>query len=420
MKKKKLKRYSKFQKVKNALLLFFRDLHTSIKYGRTFILDTNFLVRRASESSDKRYRKNLFHFSTILTTETVIKEKDLLLTTGRYSYIGPSRELEVLSFEEIRKDIPYLCPLYYNFLSWMHNPASFMSDDFHLHALLKEDVIDGEKISDRHVWDRLINHFTKSREIRSEELEDNPSLDDEWVVMCKSALGANRKKRKAIKKDDQHYFNDLKLVALSLFYTLDKKRNVTILTADSDFINLVFTLWGSFANEQSFKTEILEKINNDKISFSGKNVEINLNAISLYKKKEGLIRDVFADNWKRDYVIFKLKYWDQNRNKYFTFTFRINEVIRALLLNSWGNYFCPFAQDPRMGNWLGFKWYEPHPKDLVNGLGGVEVKVEMWKKYRWPVCSYVDKGIHEEVCLYPKMDKECNYGFFSQFAKERQ
>lgn len=419
MKKENQKEYSRVQKIRNTIWLLFRDLHAYIKYGRTFVFDTNFLIRGLEEPADKRYRKLFFCFSTKLTTETAVEEKDLLLATGNYVDIG-YKKIEVLSFEDIRKDIPYLCPLYYNYLSWMHNPASFMSDDFHLHSFLREDIIDGKKIADRNVLSKLINHLNASRDVQTKLLEDNPSFDDEWEVMCRAETGAFKKKRTAIKKSDTHYFNDLKFTSLSLFYVLNKNRNITILTADSDFVNLVLTFWDSFTNECAFKAEILEKISKEGITFSENSTKINLSAASLYKRKEGMLRDAFGDNWKRDYRIFNLKYWDQSKNKYFNFTFRINEEIRTLLLNAWGNYFCPFARSPEMGNWLGMKWYEPNPKDIVNGLNGVEIKVEIWKKYHWPVCSFVGKEIHEEHCLYPKMDKECNYSFFSQFTEERQ
>lgn len=411
---KELKEYTKIQKIFNVILLYIKDIISIFKHGHSLAFDTNFLIIKSNDRLDSRY--SFFSlFNKKIVTEIVVDEKRSSLSSGEYKEVHLINNPIVLSFEEMRKENPHLCPLYYNFISWMHNPAVFMSEDFHLNSILREIMTNDLESSNKSVTDKFVNRLQKQRSI----LRDLDSCDEEWNLMSKAGIKALKKKRKAVRNKAKNYLNDSKTVSLCMLYLLQKKRNITIYTSDSDFIHLVFNFFGAFSNEWAFKALILEKIEKDKIDFNTSKVELELKASDINKKMEGLLEDTYADNWKYNYLIFKIKYWDQCKGKYFTFTFRLNDILQRLLLNSWGNYFCPFSKSLDMGNWLGYKWYEPEPRLIVEGIDNVKVRVEVWKKYNMPTYSFVDQKTHEKYCLYPKKDKQNDLTFFSQFADER-
>ena len=160
-----------------------------------------------------------------------------------------------------------------------------------------------------------------------------------------------KKKRNAIRKHDKNYFDDLKSLALALLYCLQRKTNVTFITSDSDFLNLIFDIFETVIQQSSFAKQILPQLDDDKKRdlIKKKRYTFFLNSFDFVKYMENLMTDAFADNWKKDFVIFKIKYWDIPKQRYITLAFRFNETMRHIFLNSHGNFFCPFAKNIDLG-----------------------------------------------------------------------
>jgi hypothetical protein len=424
MKNKELNEYSRAQKIFNSISLFVKDILSILKYGQVLCLDTNFLIIESDKKPNNRCR--FFQpFSKKIITETIASEVESAVSENKYKKILYFNKPTILSFEEIRSQNPCACPLYYNFVSWMYNPATFMSEDFHLNSFLKQVVINRQNLPNKEVvLGQIVDKLKKQHEVESDLLTSDDSVDEEWSLMGQSKINTSSKQRKAIRKNNKNCLNDTKTISLCMVYLLQNKKNITIYTSDSDFIHLIFNFFKSFANENAFKYVLLEKIKKDNININNTSVRstlsLELNAKDIQTRLNGLLGDTYSDNWKHDYLIFKIKYWDQTKKKYFTFPFRFNDIVQKILINSRGNYFCPFAMSPIMGNWLGYKWYEPDPRIVSKDLSKSKVKVDIWLKYNHYGDIAVNQKEHEEYCLYPQKDKQNDYGFFSQFDSDIQ
>lgn len=413
------KKYNWAERVFNTIVIFVKDIISISKYGQSLFFDTNFLIVDSNNKLDGRYNI-LLHFSKKIITETVADEVDVSVSSGKYKRISNMKFQTILKFEEFRAKNPNLCPLYYNLISWMHNPAIFNSASFHLNSYLREHVIDkkafprGEKIQQK-----LAKHFESEHLKLGGLLIGNDSMRKEWNKLGKIELSALSKKRVAIRKKDPNYFNDLKFISLSVLYMIEKKKNVTIYSADSDLVQLIFYFFSSFANEWTFKTLILDKVKKDNITFDMSSIEFYFDFAKIKDRNESLLREIYDDSRKSDYLILKMKYWNQVEKKYSTFSFRINKAMQSYLVNSWGNNHCLAAQNFTKYSSLGYRWYEPDPMLLLKGVDYAKVKVEVWEKDQRLSCGPTDQKTHEEYCLDFKNDMQNDYGFFSQFDAER-
>jgi len=98
-----------------------------IKYGTAVFLDTNMIVSNEARP-DKRIEKLHKHFTQYFVTDIVAKEVFDLSANG-LNRIFPYK-YETVGFSKMREILPSLCPVYYNFISWMYNPANIAVPDF--------------------------------------------------------------------------------------------------------------------------------------------------------------------------------------------------------------------------------------------------------------------------------------------------
>ena len=397
--------YTKAEKIWIKFLIFLRDIHSVLKYKQAYIFDTNMLVTR--NKSDKRYLKLFTLNRNYWVTETTFKETNFLILYKKYKYIFDHKFKE-LSFAKLREYYPNTCPLYYNYISAMHNPAIVWGENFSaeliIRSLIKNEALTEEELEIK----KRVTGALSSKKYKEKDTDGILRLLREVNVKNLN------KKRNAIRKDDKNYFNDLRSLALALLYCLQRKINVTFITSDSDFLNLIFDIFSTVIQQSSFAMQILPRVDDDKKRglVKKKSYTFFLDSFDFVKCMENLMTDAFADNWKKDFVIFKIKYWDIPKQKYITLEFRFNETMRHIFLNSHGNLFCPFVKNNENGNWLTYMYW--WPPSSIHNMHILKVVVRA-KNGIIKENTMVRNDIHTAYCRYPQEDTKGNLKFFSNF-----
>lgn len=398
--------YTKAEKIRVKFLIFIRDIKSIWKYKQVYIFDTNMLI--TNEQVDKRYLK-LFTFNkNYWATETTLDEANSLIYNKKYRKII-NHAFKELSFGTLREYYPNTCPLYYNYISAMHNPAIVWGENFVAELIVKSLIKNGV----------LTKEEEKINKVITSDLSQKKSKNEDTSEILKLLREANinnlSKKRGAIRKDDKNYFNDLKSLALSLLYCLQKKTNVTFVTSDSDFLNLIFDIFSTVIQQSSFNVKILSLLDDDKKRelLQKKRHTFFLDSFEFVKYMENYMADTFADNWKKDYLIFKIKYWNIPKQQYTTLEFRFDETMRLVFLNSHGNLFCPCVKNNENGSWLSYMYW--WPPSSIHNLGILKVMVHA-KNGIIKETAQVSDNNHAAYCRYPQEDKKGNLKFFSNFT----
>lgn len=400
-------KYTKVEKIWIKILIFLRDIHSILKYKQAYIFDTNMFVTH--DKSDKRYLKLFTLNRNYWVTETTFKEANFLIFHKKYKYIF-NHKFKELSFAKLREYYPNTCPLYYNYISAMHNPAIVWGENFSAELIIRLLIKNGTLTKEELKINKRVTSHLSSTKYKEEDEEDT----DKILKLLREVNVKNlAKKRNAIRKDDKNYFNDLKSLALVLLYCLQRKTNVTFITSDSDFLSLIFDIFSTVIQQSSFARQILPQLDDDKKRdlIKKKSHTFFLNSFDFVKYMEDCMTDAFADNWKKDFVIFKIKYWDIPKQRYITLEFRFNETMRHIFLNSYGNFFCPFAKNNENGNWLTYIWWPP---SSVHNMHILKVVVRA-KNGIIKENTMVRDDIHTAYCRYPQEDAKGNLKFFSHF-----
>lgn len=396
--------YTNAERIWIKILIFFRDIRSILRYKQAYIFDTNMLVTR--NKSDKRYLKLFTLNRNYWVTMATFKEANFLIFHKKYKYIF-NHKFKELSFAKLREYYPNTCPLYYNYISAMNNPAIVWGENFSaefiIRSLIKNRVLTEEELE---INKRVIST------LNSEKYKDEDA-DEIHRLLREVNIRYLDKKRSAIRKDDKNYFNDLRSLALALLYCLQKKINVTFITSDSDFLSLIFDIFSTVIQQSSFARQILPQLDDDKKRdlIKKKSHTFFLNSFDFVKYMENLMTDAFSDSWKKDFVNFKIQYWDISKQKYITLEFRFNETMRYIFLNSHGNFFCPFAKNNENGNWLAYMWW---PSSSVHDMHILKVVVRA-KNGIIKENTMVRNDIHTAYCRYPQEDVKGNLKFFSHF-----
>jgi len=399
-------KYTKAEKVWVRLLIFFRDIRSFFKYGQAYVFDTNMLV--ANTSLDKRYLNFFTLNRNYWATETAFKEANSLIFDKKYKRVF-NHKLKELSFGTLREYYPNSCPLYYNYISAMHNPAIVWGENFGAERVIKTLIKNGSLTQEeQQINMRMISRLNEKKGMET-------IGDDVYALLRKANISNLSKKRQAIREKDANYFNDLKSLSLALLYCLQRKINVTFVTSDSDFLNIIFNLFPTVIQQFSFSEKILHKLGEQKKRdlMKGKRLTYFLDSFKFRKEMEKYSSDIFADNWKKDFLIFKIKYWDIPSQKYTTLDFRFDETTRFIFLNSHGNLFCPCAKNNENGNWLAYMYW--WPPDSIHSIDVLKVVVRA-KNGIIKEDARVSDANHAAYCRYPKEDSKGNLIFFSNFT----
>jgi len=382
-----------------------------------YFFDTNMIV--SNSRSDLRVLKLFTLNKSYFIDDHLAEEIRLLKEKEGFRTILESK-LQVMTFDDLRRKSPEICPLYYNFITAMHNPAIVWGQNFFaentLAELMKGDWSSAEeKQKYEKAHGKIMNHLHEQVELKKKNKYRNEKLYD---FIQSANFKSLKKKREAIKKNDPNYFNDLRCMSLALIYCLINKKNVTFVTADVDHINLLSNLTETLSQQQAFVYFTLSQLGEEgkKRLLKGDKTTLSLPTFDFIKMREELEGDMYDASWKKDSFCFKVKFWDQDRQKYRSFSLGFNKNQHEMFLTLSGQLCCPYAQNNSHGNWICFKyWWPPRaPDDLFNLKVEVGTKSIINKRNR-----YVENEYHNAVCKYVLQDKINDVRSFSQFSIEK-
>ncbi|MBU3924488.1 hypothetical protein KJ854_00955 [Patescibacteria group bacterium] len=382
---------------------------SKIKYANHFFLDSNMVVSGESKS-DGRVEKLHRYFSTYLLTDVVAKEVQELLDNGRNRIF--LRRYGIVSFLKLREVFPSLCPVYYNLISWMYNPANIASQEFALH-LLQSLKLRGRTLSSVH--EKLYMRFMSRLKQESENNVSNLTGKPKTLLAKNMDISAFHYFRKKIKnRNSENLLNDYRNISSVLLFALTNKTNVVFATADRDLLAIIWTLAESLAQGITFHYFILPTLtDNEKHDIlSGKKITRFLDFKKFKDYNEGVLGDILNPYWQKDHISFRVRLWDNNE-KCFVEDMVVNfdNMGRELILNMHGPLSCPYAKNNTHGNWIHYQYWPP-PLKSPN-----VIKVMLWgKKIINRKDIYVPDHIHQRTCRYAIDEKNGRlkeyYGFW--------
>lgn len=393
---------------KKKIEYLFWSFISKVKYGNAVFLDTN-MIMSSDQKPDERIEKLHRHSFQYFITDVISKEIRDLENSG-LNRIFPHK-YKIVGFSKLREILPSLCPIYYNLISWMYNPANITSSEFYLH-LLQSLKLRGRKLNKSQ--EKLYMKFM-DRLKRGAENNINASGKPKTLLAKHINISAFQYFRKKIKnRNSENLLNDYKNISTVLLFALLNKTNTVFVTADRDLLAIVLTLAESLAQGMTSPYFFLPTLTDqDKHNlFTGKHITRFLNFKDFQKYNENLLGDILNPYWQKDHISFKVRFWD-NKNKCFVEDVVINfdDMGREMVLNMHGPLSCPYAKNDTHGNWLHYQYWSPPLKspNVVKVLLSV-------KKVKSRQNIYVPNFIHQQTCKYAIDDRTGNlknyYGFW--------
>lgn len=389
-----------------------------MKKKNLYFLDTNILISNLKKD-DGRLKNLNFKKNEIFVTEVVKGEIEKLLKNEKY-YKLTDIKYNILSFEDIRKQHPEYCSLYYNGIACMNNPALINSERFFNEALLALP----ESQKEMKLYNKVLN-ISSDLLIKISEYEkniyykndDNNKKDDIYEIMLKNNLNFLKKKKESRKNKMGTYLNDPKNIILSLFYSLYNDKKVSFVTADIDYLYNILDYIQEISQHSIFLYEILNYLKTNNINYTNfQNMNLNLDIYLNSKNISEKINELYANiislyNIKK--YNFIVKYWDIENKRYLNMKFYFNKVSKDLILNNHGNMQC-YGRNISHGNWISYKYFWP-PKDLDKEEN---LKINITSKNILESDISVDEKTHINSCKYIKDDLDKTYtSFTSRFSE---
>lgn len=387
----------KFFSLRKKIEFPFWSMFSRIKYRAAVFLDANMVMLRNSEI-DKRVEKLRKSFTRYFITDVIAKEIHDLENSGLIR-IFPYK-YKVVGFSKLREILPSLCPVYYNLISWMYNPANITSQEFHLH-LLQSLKLRGRKLakSQEKLYMRFMDRLKRGAENNFDASGNPKSLIAKHIDI--SAFQYFQKKIK--NRNSENLLNDYKNISTILLFTLLNKINTVFVTADRDVLAIVFTLAESLAQGGAFPYFFLPTLTDqDKQDlFSGKRITRFIDFDEFKKYNENLLGDILNPYWQKDHISFKIRLWDDKKQCFVEdMVVNFDEVGREMALNMHGPLSCPYAKNDTHGNWLHYQYWPPPLKS--HNVVKVLLSVKKVKSRR---NIYVPDFIHQQTCKYAIDDK---------------
>ncbi len=398
----------KFFTLKKKIEFLFWSIFSRIKYGNAIFLDANMIMSNDPKSDgriEKLYKRSTRYF----LTDVIVKEVHDL-ANGGLNCIFPYK-YKIVGFSKLREILPSLCPVYYNLISWMYNPANITSPEFHLH-LLQSLKLRGRKLnkSQEKLYMRFMDHLK-----RGAENDINASGKPKTLLAKHIDISAFQYFRKKIKnRGSKNLLNDYKNISTVLLFALLNKTNTVFVTADRDLLAIVLTLAESLAQGMTFPYFFLPTLTdqNKHDLFAGKYITRFLDFKDFRKYNENLLGDILNPHWQKDYVSFKVRLWDDKEQCFVEdMVLNFDDIGREMILNMHGSLSCPYAKNDTHGNWLHYQYWPPPLKspNVVKVLLSV-------KKIKSRRNIYVPGFIHRQTCKYAIDDRSGRlkeyYGFW--------
>lgn len=398
-KENKLEKINPETNLKNFVPRFYRSIESRICFKNISFLDTNFLIKIDNDKRYKIFQNPLkkFYITNIVSSE--IRNKNL------------NKKINKISFEELRTDVPDVCPLYFNFISGMHNPANICSPSFltNFFWALKEK----NKFTPNH--DKMYNEVLKKINSNKTKLNVFGEEKSSWEkYLDKSFLEQYKKKNRIITKSKDNFFNDYKNLSLILIYSLIYKSNVTFYTADIDVFNNLFTWVDSMAHQLSFKNIILDQIGEDgkKRMMNDEKLVVFVNFDDFKTKCNGMLSDLLSNDWKKKRFSIEIKFWDMEKQKFNNdCKISFNEQTREILLTNHGLYYCPFCSNNSYGNFIRYNYHWPPTSEHDFNTIKISVMKKSIVKFRH---THVPAHIHGKYCKFINQENSDDLNLFAQ------
>jgi len=369
MEKKNKQKWTKINPGNNAKNIFPRTYYQLINYLRfksECFLDTTNFIKSSGKMIPWKHLKSFFTLNLI--TEKVHDEIQEKIQQGQNVDIKKFNVAKVISFEEMRLIFPDTCPLYYNFISCMHNPAILDSPIFYLEALFSQKaknkiLSDQDEVTYQSAYRLIMGKLESGRNINKinafgEKISDHDRYINESIVR------RIKKKKEAINKPHHNALNDCKSLSLALIYCLKKGRNITYITSDIDNIANLYTWIDAISQQLTLKIIILNRIKNwsedEKNVFWQKGRPISLfidYEKEFIKHVNGMRADILAHDWKKVSFGFTIKYWSEKDNKFINYMVKFDKSVRELLLHLHDNCSCPYVKNIDYGNWFKYTFW---------------------------------------------------------------
>jgi hypothetical protein len=389
--------FKKVFSLQKKIEFLFWSVLSRIKYDKAIFLDTNMITLRKSEV-DKRIEKLNNCSGHYFITDIVAKEVNDLENNG-VNRLFPYK-YRVVGFSKLREALPSLCPVYYNLISYMYNPANITSQEFLLHFLqyLK---LRGRKLTklQEKLYMRFMNRLKRAAEDKLDDFGNPKSLLAEHID-----IGAFQYFQKKIKnRNSENLLNDYKNVSTILLFALLNKINTVFITADRDILAVVLTLAESLTQGMTFLRFLLPTLSNQDTRdlFSGKHITRFIDFDKFKKYNEGLLNDILNPYWQKDHISFRVRFWDDKKQCFVEdMVINFNNVFREMVLNMNGPLSCPFAKNNTHGNWLHYIYWPPPLKSP--NVVRVLLSAQKIKNRR---NIYVPDFIHQQSCKYAIDDR---------------
>lgn len=398
-------------KAQYIVFSFLGFIYRSVRYRNEYFFDTNFIISAKSQV-DNRYKKLRILRKNFYITSQVESEYREKLENPRFEKIN-KHKLKTISFDDLHSKIP-ICPVYYNFLSALNNPANINSPDFNIQLILSKFMKNKSlTIDEKNLYEITMKELMESA--HSKEFPDG-TIKDELSMMIDNASFKSIKKRKKSLFGNKNYMNDIRSLATIFTYSLINRNNITYISADSDSV-AYFLDWSSTLIQQVvFNTKCLEILNRDrrlgmKKVIDGRKEAIFFEPMDMQKEIAGTTQKFYSNHKKYFSPRFTLKYWNREKKKFFNLSVNIDDVTRQFLLSSHGNLNCPTTKNDEMGSFIGYKYWWP-PAD--KGSGAVLKILPIVK----PISKdnlHMPPELHDSLCMYRRFDLLDDFSHFSSF-----
>lgn len=375
-------------------------LKNKICHKTVYFLDTNILIRREKRSMQPSFGflASLKGFKTVGANFNELSDKQKRGVELRKRLF---RKLKVVNFDDLYRKHNSICPVYYTLISSVYNPANISSEYFLLQLIqsmkLREKTIN---TSMNVVYQKLMTQLSEMA--KSAGKNNGLSLLDKSITISTHKFYKKRINKK--QRNSPAAFNDYRSFITAFLYGVINNKNVIFVTTDRDFFTIHRNFVESVAQEAVFKQMILENLSNAerrKILSKKSKVTKFISYKQFKINVDNFIQDMISCNWQKKCTTFSLRYWDVETGQYAKdLVLHIDTMLSEIILNTHSNLSCYSAKNDTHGNWIGYYYWPPTPKNEDT------IKLVVYAKKiinkRQLSFSPID---HDKICKYVAGDR---------------
>lgn len=407
--KKEIKWFKEFLfRCRFHFLSFLGSMFISLRYKNVYFFDTNFIVSYKVKL-DKRYKKLYTFGKNFYITEPIQREIGQLLQKPNFRKVFKGN-LQTISFDDLYLSGQGICPVYYNFIGSMHNPANLGYIDFPLQLIFSK-IIKKKEFSDEEnkLYSRLMDKLIKTYNYHSNEL----GMEHARVV-GEACIKSIKKRKKGLKGKSKNYPNDLRNLATIFLYALLHRENVTFVTTDSDAVAYFFDWTSTLAQQITFQVKCLSELSkNDKegmrMMVAGKKKALFFARNELIKDIRSILRNIYSKNGKYFSPRISIKYWDQTREKFYEVDINVDEYTRNCFKNLHGPLNCSTARNNDLGNFIKYIYWSP------SSIYDNTIKILPICKSIHRISQQFPSEVHDKICRYRVKDLSNDFDSFRTF-----